>query len=318
MKWMFGCFGIIMLGVCAQTAIAQQAIPLKGTWNLEEQKFFVDVNSGAANPFRIDIKRNSDQDYDVELALTKWKFGSFEVSAILKGSLKTQPDEEGNPYIFGHVTSQYALLNGQVVNGITADFFIHKHVLVIKNLNVGSFLCYGKVDLKVHPEIDFFIQVSELSLSDVVDFLSRENALEAAGAVNGRLKVKGPWNGFQIQGELQSYNGFIGQHKYSSAEIHFEGTYPQIQIYDSPIAQTDGFTFLVQGPLNLSDWKNIETQIKGLVKSPLVTENGQDLEWTFKSLKSEDGGGTTEFKYMLRKYGDQEDGLLGIERRVKF
>ena len=64
--------------------------------------------------------------------------------------------------------------------------------------------------------------------------------------------------------------------------------------------------------------KNFSTQIKAFTGSPLITEDGQDREWTLKRMQSQQEGVTTEFKYMLRKDDDRDDVLIGIERKIEF
>jgi hypothetical protein len=86
------------------------------------------------------------------------------------------------------------------------------------------------------------------------------------------------------------------------------------------ISKTDGMSFIVDGPVNISDTVNFKKQVKALNVAPLVSASDSKAEWTIKRLKGDSG--TTEFKYLLRNdkssLAADESALLGVERKLEF
>lgn len=321
MRWKLGCVIGAFLLLCTRTSYAQKSLPLHGTLDFAEQKFFVEFSADQNDPFRLEVARISEMNYELKFSVVHWKTAFFDLSMILNGSLKilSEKEEEGS-YIVGQLESKHAFFNNRPFDEIFVDFILRDKRLIIRSFRFGPFLCSGKIDLSSNPNFDLTARFSGVFLADILEILQKGTVLDAGGEVDGDIRLQGPIDHLTLRGELNSYHGFVGQHDYSTAQINFEGIYPQIYVDHSYVAQTDGFSFAVQGSLDLSDLASLQKQIKTFVKSPLIKEDGQNLDWTFKRLKIDEAGGSTEFKYMIRKgSGSEEDtGILGIEKKMEF
>ena len=160
-------------------------------------------------------------------------------------------------------------------------------------------------------------------MEDFLAFWSNSREFSAAGTVAGKIKVSGALDHLLLKGNLASFNGFVDKLQYDSFFLNMEGIYPHLQIASSTVSQSDGPSYTLDGPFNLSDQQSFKKQIENLTIAPLINDSGSRVEWTFKRLKDERSG-TTEIKYLLRKdnaSGDafsKESDMLGVERRMEF
>ncbi len=79
-------------------------------------------------------------------------------------------------------------------------------------------------------------------------------------------------------------------------------------------------SFEAQGALDLTDLKGFKRQLGNFIGTPLISQRGQTLEWTFKRLESSQRSGATELKYMIKKdeNSDKDVNIFGVQRRVEF
>lgn len=311
-------FGLIFV-LSAAAAFAYQTIPFNGTLNTAEKKFAARFTLQDQDAFHLDIRHVSAKDYDVIFSVTDWDTNFFNISTVLKGSVEKLSDENGASYLRVHLLSKYMLLNNQPVRDVSLDLVWHKQKLIVRSLHLGPFVCSGQIGLGEKPVLDLELHFSGLDIQEAVRFLNKNSRTAAGGgSLEGDVRLKGRADQPQIQGRISSHNGFMNEFEYDSARIQFEGIYPRIFVHDSHIAQADGFSFSLTGSLDLSDFENLSDQLKNFVTSALVSDSGQNLEWTLKRTRSQEDGSTTEFKYMLHKESDEEGGIIGIEKRLEF
>jgi hypothetical protein len=181
------------------------------------------------------------------------------------------------------------------------------------------------MDLLSPYGLDFVFNLNEVDLNDFLNFWSADKEYESSGAVTGVIKASGTLENLALKGSLESYHGFVQKLDYDIISLNIEGIYPHMQIAQSTISKSDGMSFSLDGPFNLSDKENFKKQIKALTLAPLVNDSGSEMEWTIKRLNPEDSG-TTELKYRFRKgdalgigtSADDETDMFGLERTRKF
>ena len=164
---------------------------------------------------------------------------------------------------------------------------------------------------------------------DVNDFLDwvlpkGHKPIDALGNFDGSIQLSGPFNQISLKSHLESYNGHIKSLNYDSMILQLQGIYPNVEVANSTITQKNGFSFNIDGPIDLSDRKNFSSQISALKRSALVKKDHAESEWVIKSVKSGDDEKSTEVNYFLRKddgFGGtkQEDsGMVGVKQKIGF
>ncbi|MEW5894298.1 MAG: hypothetical protein AB1650_00830 [Candidatus Omnitrophota bacterium] len=321
MKLMFGLLlGVLLLG--AVDSCAENKIPIEGTLNLADQTCVIKVGPHPDQPFFLELARIKEGNYDLQLTVTHWKRELFDLSTVLNGSLKILPAKDGTGQdIKVRLFSKYTLLKNRPFDDISADIAIRNNQLSIHSLSLGQISLSGAAVLGPVIKLDFMVKISDLPLKYAAAFYTEAESIPMEGNVDGEIRVHGPIDRLQISGRAVSYNGAVGLHAYHMAQFKFNGIYPIVNINeDSRIDQKEGFSFKVKGALDLSDLKSFPIQVKNFSCRPLISGGKDDLEWTLKRLQAEEKG-STEFKYMRRTGGsgmEEDDGLLGVQRRVEF
>lgn len=318
MKCHVGMFLIGFLSCFSLSSYAQQTTFVSGTLNLAEQKINVKFGDKTRAPFDLEAVKVSDTSYDIRLVITEWDLSLFKVSTILKGSLKILVTDEGKSYALGQFSSDHILLNSHSFGSLTAEVLINNKEVVVRSFTFGPFSSSGKVSFLPRTEIDLVLKFSQASMVDIFSIFKEPGKVNLEGIVDADLRLSGSPEQLQIRGILNSFDGLVQGYRYNTARLNILGVYPLINVTDSYVAQNDGFSFEINGVLDLSDMKNFETQIKNFTGKPLVSDEGQGREWTLKRTQSQGEGVTTEFKYMLRKDDDREDAIIGIERKIEF
>lgn len=320
MKGVYQSVVLAFLVCWAGQAFAQYKIPLKGTVSFDQKEMMVEFPEGDRVPFTVQVKEVSPDEYQLQLTLSHWNTGQIDLSAILEGTLRAKTENQVRLWT-GKLASKYGLINNQPLDDLSLNVVVSREKVVIRSFTFGGLSGFGEILLGKDPSVKATLRLSGLSLEEVLRVLRPQEMVDAQGLVDGEIQIQGPLQKPRIQGQVRSNSGHVGTHEYNGAQFKFSGTYPVLQIDESQIFQTDGLSFAVTGMLDLSDLANVQTQIDGLTRTPLVTQKGEGWEWTFKRLQSEDKGKTTEFKYMMRKETDiDRDGgdMLGIEHRMEF
>ncbi len=312
------CAGIFLL-VASESVYAKQTIPIAGTLNAADKTLSVEIGHG--QPFYFEVTKTADSGYELRLTVTNWATPFFDLSTVLNGSLVIQPALEGGGLqLSGRLRSRYTLLNQLPFEELNVAFSLIGGRLVIDTLTVGPFVCSGEVVLGPSPSMNLTLQFQSVSLAHLSEIFYRNSDIDMQGDVTGEVQLQGPLDQLQVKGRVVSYQGFVGRYGYNAAQISFSGIYPFVYIDDSQITQEDGLSFNIQGTLDLTDLKNLKKQLERFIGSPLVSRQGENLEWTFKRLHSPQKPGTTEFKYMLKK--DDPSGeaanIFGVQRRMEF
>lgn len=178
-----------------------------------------------------------------------------------------------------------------------------------------------------------------LSLSEQPNF---------SGLVNGLIKITGDMRQPKIDGYLEVKQGHLGDLTFVSADINIEGQYPRIAVVDSRICREED-SFLMEGEIdftNLAGQRAMDIELKadkGMLWQGWDITRGrenqvhmsksiaEDLKVTFDSFAEEQAVGfeedyINELGLEYRVFGDKllrvrlrkEEGILGVERRIKF
>ena len=144
------------------------------------------------------------------------------------------------------------------------------------------------------------------------------------GQLSGQIGLSGTPEKLMVNANIDSQNGYIEDVTYDRLELHLQGVYPLIDVYNSTITKTNGFSFDLDGIVDLSDKKNMVSQIKSIKKVPLINESSMQSEWVLKSIQDEDGNGKAETKYFIKKDkglnwpGQEGSEVLGVEKKIGF
>ena len=165
----------------------------------------------------------------------------------------------------------------------------------------------------------------EIDIGYFLDWLmGGEKKFVGDGKLNGQIALSGTPEKLMVKAGINSQNGYIENVAYDVMELHLQGLWPLIDVHNSRITKTNGFSFDLDGIVDLSDKKNMASQIKSIKKVPLINENSLQSEWVLKSIQDEGGEGKTETKYFIKKdkgsvwSGQEGSEVLGVEKKIGF
>ena len=323
-----GLFCLSILGFWTTLSPAKQSYPFKANIDLLQNTFQCHFKLGDQGIISIQIVQESNQDFRINVNIDHLKVPDLDLSTHLEGVVQIQNDNTNSvPSLMGRIASQYSLINYKPVEELSGSFEIKEKILFLNAVSMGGVTCQGYIELVSPYKVNLSIDLKSVDLGNVLLFTSQNNqdTYDVTGNVSGQIKVSGTFDNFQLSGQLESYDGNLGDLKYDNMSLNFDGLYPNILLSNSSISKTDGLTFNLEGILDLSHQDNFEKQIADLTKSPIVSENDINREWTLKRTKSKDASRTTELKYLLKKQDptgrplkEDADNMLGIERSVEF
>lgn len=318
--FIFLCAGLLWPALSA----AQTHFPFEGHMDFIRRQVSVKFDIADKSFISIQVSVDSKQDVQLVVNVDHVKTPLATISTVLEGSLMGVHSEQDGRSLNGTMTSRYTLVNYKPMPELNGIFEIKKQKVYVHSLSFGKISCQGFVDFRDSLSLDLLLKLSEVEMGDFVWFLSNEQNAPSDGLVSGEIHISGPLGHPALKGRLSSYEGFIKDLVFDSMFVNFEGIYPLIHLHDSSVTEANGFSFTLEGTLNLSQKTDFRKQFDSLDKSPLVMEDPTKLEWTFKRMQKENTSSTTELKYLLKKKDSVDrlerdnSGMLGIERRVEF
>jgi hypothetical protein len=315
-----------VLGVlCPKLSEASILFPFKGEVDPMKKELLVEINSGGENPFVVQSTQVSEDLYNILINIDHLKTKFFDISTVLESSVELIRAKDNTiRSLSGNILSKYTLLNYKPMRELSGQFEIREQKIYINFLTLGNIFCKGFVRLFPPFEIELLIRLSGIDINDFLAFFVDRKKIVAHGYVDGDINISGRLRKMKLKGRLTSNDGAVNQLEYNRFILNAEGVYPKINISGSNVTQMDGFIFNLNGRINLSDKENLGKQIKAITREPLVSQDGQTLEWTLKRVSSDDKTGTTELKYLRRKKSTFDQmleggsGMFGIERKVEF
>ncbi|MBN1870151.1 MAG: hypothetical protein JW847_06235 [Candidatus Omnitrophica bacterium] len=293
-----------------------------------EMEVVMDFHEGSS--IKAKMMKMSESNYHFSLDVNHLKTPLFDLLSKIESSVDLAIGKNGDGGLLsndlqGKIWSQYSLVDFKPINELSGRFEIKNKKLYMIALSVGNLTANGYLDLTAPYALNVTVRLLGVDMKDFLNFWGSGKEYESAGDVFGQIRASGSLARLELKGNLQSRTGFVQQLNYDTIVLNIEGTYPLMQITRSTVSKSDGASFSLDGPFNLSDKKNFKKQIQALTLAPLVSDSGSETEWTIKRLNPQDSR-TTELKYHLKKgdalgtgpsAGDEID-MLGIERTRKF
>jgi len=303
---------------------AKELLSFKGSVNLQSGQFTLDLDMPENSSIKASGVRMED-DYRLTMDVEHLQSPFFELSSKIESSLAFN-SEKGTawPSILGKLSSHYSLVDYKPAKELSGYFEIKGDRLYFNSLSFGDIGCNGFIELSSPYTIDMTVALDAMPMESFLDFWARDNSFDSSGEVSGEIKLSGTLDTLTMRGNLQAVNGHVEKLKYDSIQLSASGIYPMIHVAHSVISKSDGFSFLIDGPVDISDKANFKKQVKALKISPIVNETASASEWTIKKVDHTDIG-STEFKYLLRKKApggagahEEESAMLGIEQKLEF
>jgi len=266
--------------------------------------------------------KTANNQYRFSIHLEHLQTPIFDLSSKVEGSIKVDKSNgNAHPLIRGEIWSRYSLYDFKPIRELSGRFEIKDYKLYLDKINYGQMALNGKISLIDPYRMDLKLNLTAIDMNDFLDFWNKNRKYQSNGDVSGTIKISGAIDRLLLKGNLESRNGFIKKLFYDSILLNIEGEYPNMVITQSPITETGGLTYSVNGPIDLSDSENFKKQIKALTISPLVHDSATQREWTI--MEKQEESGTTAIKYLLRKEdlaGSDAQGsdMLGIEKSMEF
>ncbi|MDP2652954.1 MAG: hypothetical protein Q8Q08_02870 [Candidatus Omnitrophota bacterium] len=303
---------------------AKVLVPFSGRIDPGQKTFEFIIGADDNRAIALKAEQTADRQYQITVNIDHLKTPVFEISSVLEIPLEIGRDEKQKvPKISGKIWSNYTLVNFQPVRELSGQFEFRNNTIFIHYLLVGSLTCKGSFSLADPYPVNMTVQTLGIDIGDFLAFWLKEGAGKASGPLAGELLFSGPLSRVQVKGSFLSEYGTIKTSTYQNFVLNFEGVFPFVQLTNSSITNANGFTSNVTGQIDIRDLANLDRQIKGLKKEAIVSQEGDNLEWTLKRIKGEKGS-ATELKYLKTNdgspgnYTQDEDDMIGVERKVSF
>ncbi|MFH1046328.1 MAG: hypothetical protein V1727_05115 [Candidatus Omnitrophota bacterium] len=258
---------------------------------------------------------------------------------------KKVPIGEQEELLSGNLKSYGSVLNNRPFPEVNAAFELKESALRILTCTIGEeYDLRGIVTLKPQVLADLSLSLFQAAPHELVaQFLYPERP-DFSGLTNGLVKISGPLNALTYDGYLEVTNGHMGELKFVSANINIKGQYPKIYFVDSRFSREED-SLIMNGEIDLTKPENFSL-VFGLDQGiywqgwdinrnydtvRMTRDIAEDVKVSFDTSIDENSSGyedvyTNELGVAYKVFGDQalklrikkDEGILGIERRIKF
>jgi hypothetical protein len=315
---------ILMVLVGAPRADAKELFTFEGAVNLRTGEFNVTLDMPEESIIKASgAKSLGSEDYRITFNVDHFQSPFFDLSSHIESSLEFKDTPDGKiPGVLGRISSQYSLLDYKPTKEMAGHFEIKQGRLYFNSLSFADIACDGYVNLSPPFAMDMSFKLDGIPMENFLDFWAKGTTYDSSGFVSGEIKLSGTPRNLIMRGNLSADDGHLGKLRYDRIHLLAEGVYPLIHVKDTLVSKSDGFSFMVAGPVDISDKPNFKKQVKALKASPVVSGNTERAEWTIKKIDHLDLG-STEFKYLLRKdilgnKNEEESAMLGVEQKLEF
>ncbi len=325
----FCLYFFFFLGVCffIKPAFAYNLFSFEGELDFLNKTFNLLSEKSKESFLELKIDQYSKTGYTIFLKFNHLKNSFFDLSSDVKVTVHSVLSEGTfEEIIQGKLSSQYSLFDYKPIEELSGAFEIKNHQIFLKSITFGKISCNGTIDTQPPFKVDLAFELDSIEMTSFLSFWTQKTDYDASGLVSGEIKVSGPFNEIFLQGKLVSYDGHVNQLEFNNLFLNIEGSYPEMNILESLVSQTEGMSFVFQGPMDLrevSSQRDFTKQVKALTISPLVKDSHSQVEWTLKSTNQKDMG-KMELKYLLRKDKDSNalnregSDMFGIENTIEF
>ena len=311
-----------MATCCA--ASAEGAYPFKGQLDITKGifEFSLQVEEGQLN---LKVDRREDRSYAAVMDVENVRTPFFEITTQLQGVAQVQSDDAQSEKISGRFFSQHTLIDHKGHPEISGVFDVNGGVIRLMDVVSGGFRGSGTFAIDQPHQLEASVEFEGVDIVAVLDWLAGpEKKFAGDGEVSGQITLSGTPEKLGVKANLISQNGSIENVAYDLVSLHAQGIYPWIDLTNSTVTKTNGFSFDLDGKVDLSDKENMASQIQAIKKVPLIKDNVLQSEWILKRTQDDDGEGKTETKFFLKKdkkgglSGQEDAGLLGVEKKIGF
>ena len=145
----------------------------------------------------------------------------------------------------------WAQRDGMVPREFTAQWVVRKGRLELQVGLLGDqAVLAGQVELQFPYRTDVTLNVDDLNLAEIEDWIPSEGGSSFSGKMTGRMEVSGALGRVLSAGELIASQGKFGRMDFDQIAIRFEGHGPVLRIGDSQIKRRGG-TMLMEGTVDL-------------------------------------------------------------------
>lgn len=315
---------LVLFGL-VPSARAENLWTFDGQINLKEKTGNVTVHFGKERSVYAEASETADGAYHVQMDIQRIKTPLFDLSSEVETNLRLAKDAQTQtPYLTGDIATQYALVDYKPVDDFKGTFALKGQKLYVQSFASRQLSASGEVALAKAPQINMTFNLRNINLNDFLNFWRRTKTYDSDGLVSGKIHASGGLKNLVLQGSLEAHSGFIKTLQFDSIYLDADGIYPYLNVSRAQISKTDGLSFALSGPLDLSKHKMFKQQIKDMVITPLVKGGPEQSEWTIRSTKESEGSAAYELKYLLRKddfeqaHEDKDAGILGIQRSMEW
>ena len=316
---------ILFWALFSRPAGAQvQRIPFQGNLNLLNQSLSIQWPVNQDSSVLLQAQKISDNSFHVKVNFNHLDTPLFNFSSEIDSAVDVFRNQDDSfKQASGKLFSQYSLIDYKPVGELQGRFDIKDRRLTLDSIVFGNVAVNGYVDLFYPFNLDLTVGMSDIAMDDFLNCFYRLRTFESEGLVSGEIKVSGSLNRLAIKTNLIGEDGLVKTLDFEKLYVNGEGTYPYLELAQSVLVKAGGFSLSVKGPLDLTDFKNFGKQIKALTLSPIVSDSGEERQWTIKSYDEEGSRMKTELKYLLRDKtsdpeGKEKSGMLGIQKTMEF
>ena len=322
---------IILIILVPKLVFAQKVFSFEGRIDLLKNEFNIVLDLDEKSSIAATARKISETNYQFSVDVKHLKTPLFDLLSKIESSIEIISTDSSSEKIFpgialkGKVWSRYSLVDYKPIKELSGGFEIKNQRLYLTELSFGNLNCNGFIDLVQPYKLNLSLDLVNVSMSNFLNFWNTNKQYESSGTISGKIRASGTLDNLMLKGSLESRNGSVQKLDYNAISLNIEGIYPDLEITNSTISKSDGVSFTLNGPFDLSDRGHFKKQIKALTIAPLVSHSGSEGEWTIKRLNLEKSG-ITEIKYRLRKrdvlgagiLASDETDMLGFERTRKF
>ena len=303
-------------------ARAEHIYPFQGHLNLENMDFSFSVKMDQGASLDLKLKQKDTDTYQAVADVQNVQTPFFEMTTEIQGVVDVHRQDDQVSGISGHFWSQYSLVDHKTVPEMSGRFDLKSGILRVDDLIVGDFTAEGSVAVVSPHDLDGSISFDGIDIAYFLDWLSGERKkYVGSGNISGHVDLSGVPEKLAVKAIITSDGGYIENLQYDRMALQLQGIYPLVDLTNSTITRTNGFSFDLDGTVDLSDKHNMSSQIALIKKIPLIKDNNLQSEWVLKRVLS---GESAETEYFIKKdkgsglSGQDDYGVFGVERKIGF
>jgi len=190
-------FLVILIALVPKLSFAEKVFSFKGQIDLSKNEFTIVLDLDEESSVAATARRISETDYRFLVDIEHLKTPLFDLLSKIESSVEIISNKNSSEKMFvntvlkGKVWSQYSLINYKPVRELSGSFEIKDQRLYLTELSFGSLNCNGYIDLVQPYKLNLSLNLSDVSMSDFLNFWSTNTRYESSGAVSGEIKASG-------------------------------------------------------------------------------------------------------------------------------